>query len=132
MTDEINVRYAYICKGKILNNEGRTLLEKTMRLNYLLDFYHTLLTPKQREYMELYYLEDYSLVEIANHADVSRQAVYDNIKRTEDILESYEQNIQLYEKFQQRISLLNTLESSIHKEQKEKIYPILEKLKELG
>lgn len=132
MTDEINVRYAYICKGKILNDEGRTLLEKTMRLNYLLDFYHTLLTPKQREYMEMYYLEDYSLVEIANHADVSRQAVYDNIKRTEDILESYEQSIQLYEKFQMRISLLNALEKSIDEEQEEKIHSLIDQLKELG
>jgi len=132
LTDEINVRYAYICKGKILNDEGRTLLEKTMRLNYLLDFYHTLLTPKQREYMEMYYLEDYSLVEIANHADVSRQAVYDNIKRTEDILESYEQSIQLYEKFQMRISLLNTLEKSIDEEQEEKIHSLIDQLKELG
>src|SRR5699024_4506066 len=132
LTDEINVRYAYICKGKILNDEGRTLLEKTMRLNYLLDFYHTLLTPKQREYMEMYYLEDYSLVEIANHADVSRQAVYDNIKRTEDILESYEQSIQLYEKFQMRISLLNALEKSIDEEQEEKIHSLIDQLKELG
>lgn len=132
MTDEINVRYAYICKGKILNNEGRTLLEKTMRLNYLLDFYHTLLTPKQREYMEMYYLEDYSLVEIANHANVSRQAVYDNIKRTEDILESYEQSILLYEKFQKRIFLLNQLENSIEEEQKDKIHSLIEQLKELG
>ncbi|HLR14865.1 MAG TPA: putative DNA-binding protein [Bacillota bacterium] len=108
------------------------MLEKTMRLNYLLDFYHTLLTPKQREYMEMYYLEDYSLVEIANHADVSRQAVYDNIKRTEDILESYEQSIQLYEKFQMRISLLNALEKSIDEEQEEKIHSLIDQLKELG
>ncbi|MDF2608047.1 MAG: putative helix-turn-helix protein YlxM / p13 like [Bacillales bacterium] len=29
------------------------MLEKTMRLNYLLDFYQSLLTPKQLSYMEL-------------------------------------------------------------------------------
>lgn len=132
MTEENNFRYAYICKVKLLNKGGSPLLEKTMRLNYLLDFYHALLTPKQREYMELYYFEDYSLVEIANQANVSRQAVYDNIKRTEVILETYEDKIHLYEKFQVRKSLLEELESTISKEIREKTIPIMERLKELG
>ena len=37
------------------------MLEKTTRMNYLYDFYQSLLTPKQRSYMSLYYLDDYSL-----------------------------------------------------------------------
>ena len=41
-------------------------------------------------YIELYYADDYSLAEIAEEFGVSRQAVYDNIKRTEKILEDYE------------------------------------------
>ena len=41
------------------------MLEKTTRMNYLYDFYQSLLTPKQRNYMYLYYLDDYSLGEIA-------------------------------------------------------------------
>lgn len=68
------------------------MIEKTTRINYLFDFYQTLLTPKQRNYMEMYYLEDYSLGEISELFHVSRQAVYDNIKRTEAMLESYEKN----------------------------------------
>ncbi|RBN37609.1 putative DNA-binding protein, partial [Priestia megaterium] len=67
------------------------MLEKTTRMNYLFDFYQALLTPKQRSYMSLYYLDDYSLGEIAEEFDVSRQAVYDNIKRTEQMLEQYEE-----------------------------------------
>lgn len=58
------------------------MLEKTTRINYLFDFYQQLLTEKQKNYMDLYYLEDYSLGEISETYDVSRQAVYDNIKRT--------------------------------------------------
>ncbi|MGV3240670.1 putative DNA-binding protein, partial [Streptococcus hyovaginalis] len=69
------------------------MLEKTTRMNYLFDFYQSLLTPKQRSYMSLYYLDDYSLGEIAAEYNVSRQAVYDNIKRTEAMLEEYENKL---------------------------------------
>ncbi|BBP89297.1 UPF0122 protein YlxM [Bacillus safensis] len=41
--------------------------------------------------MSLYYLDDFSLGEIADEYEVSRQAVYDNIKRTEAMLEQYEE-----------------------------------------
>lgn len=47
------------------------------------EFYAALLTDKQMNYIELYYADDYSLAEIAEEFGVSRQAVYDNIKRTE-------------------------------------------------
>lgn len=82
------------------------MLEKTTRMNYLYDFYQSLLTPKQRSYMSLYYLDDYSLGEIADEYDVSRQAVYDNIKRTEAMLEEYENKLLLLQKFQERTVLL--------------------------
>ncbi len=78
------------------------LLEKTTRMNFLFDFYQALLTEKQRSYMELYYLDDHSLGEIAESYEISRQAVYDNIRRTEAMLEEYEDKLSLFEKFQQR------------------------------
>ena len=85
------------------------MLEKTMRINYLYDFYQSLLTPKQKSYMSLYYLDDYSLGEIADEYEVSRQAVYDNIKRTEAMLEEYEAKLLLFQKAQERSLLLNKL-----------------------
>ncbi|OXS78523.1 putative DNA-binding protein [Domibacillus enclensis] len=85
------------------------MLEKTMRMNYLYDFYQMLLTDKQRSYMSLYYLDDYSLGEIADEYEVSRQAVYDNIKRTEAMLEEYEAKLGLLKKFQQRQMLIDQL-----------------------
>lgn len=85
------------------------MLEKTMRMNYLYDFYQMLLTDKQRSYMSLYYLDDYSLGEIADEYEVSRQAVYDNIKRTEAMLEEYEAKLGLLKKFQQRQTLIDQL-----------------------
>src|SRR5699024_5790920 len=89
------------------------VLEKTTRLNMLYDFYAPLLTNKQIEYMELYYLEDYSLGEIANVNEVSRQAVYDNIRRTEKVLEMYEEKLLLYDKFLKKQQVVESLRSSI-------------------
>lgn len=108
------------------------MLTKTMRLNYLLDFYHMLLTPKQQTYMGMYYYDDFSLVEIAEETDVSRQAVYDNIKRTETILESYEDKLRLYEKFKQRAALLDTLEELLADDHISKVDDIIRQLRELG
>ena len=96
-------------------------------MNYLFDFYQALLTPKQRNYLELYYLEDYSLGEISELLDVSRQAVYDNIKRTETMLESYEEKLYMYDKFQQRMSLIEQLEDVVKKED----HFIMDKLNQL-
>lgn len=85
------------------------MLEKTTRLTYLFDFYQSLLTPKQKSYMSLYYLDDYSLGEIAEEYSVSRQAVYDNIKRTEAMLEQYEEKLLLFQKFQERQKIMTQL-----------------------
>ena len=70
-------------------------IQKTNEMNTLLIFYGDLLTEKQRVYIELYYAEDFSLGEIAEHFDVSRQAVYDNIRRTEKSLLKYENHLHL-------------------------------------
>ncbi|PGN44180.1 putative DNA-binding protein [Bacillus thuringiensis] len=92
------------------------MLEKTTRMNYLFDFYQSLLTQKQRSYMSLYYLDDLSLGEIAEEFDVSRQAVYDNIKRTEAMLEEYEEKLVLLQKFQERQRLVAKLKQLISEE----------------
>ncbi|MBD8035457.1 MULTISPECIES: putative DNA-binding protein [Solibacillus] len=92
------------------------LLEKTTRMNFLFDFYQALLTDKQRSYMELYYLDDHSLGEIAESYNISRQAVYDNIRRTEAMLEEYEDKLNLFEKFQQRQQVLKQLTDAIQDE----------------
>jgi uncharacterized protein len=77
-------------------------LEKNERINALFAFYQPLLTKKQNDYLQLYYADDYSLGEIATEFAVSRQAVYDNIRRTERILESYEHKLHLYAEFEAR------------------------------
>ncbi|WP_440132145.1 putative DNA-binding protein [Bacillus subtilis] len=85
-------------------------------MNYLYDFYNSLLTPKQQSYMSLYYLDDYSLGEIAEEYGVSRQAVYDNIKRTEAMLEEYEAKLLLLQKFQERSELIKKMKKMLLEE----------------
>ncbi len=87
-----------------------------MRINSLFDFYQSLLTPKQRNYMALYYLDDYSLGEIAEEFQVSRQAVYDNIKRTEQMIEEYEAKLLLFERYIKRQELLEQLRNTVKRE----------------
>lgn len=75
-------------------------IEKITRMAMLYDFYGQLLTKKQQTMMEMFYSDDLSLSEIAQEAGISRQAVYDLLKRTEKILEGYEAKLRLVDKFQ--------------------------------
>nr|AAC44501.1 uncharacterized open reading frame; hypothetical protein displaying similarity to a Bacillus subtilis hypothetical protein (Ylm [Streptococcus mutans] len=84
-------------------------IEKTNRMNALFEFYAALLTDKQMNYIELYYADDYSLAEIAEEFDVSRQAVYDNIKRTEKILEDYEMKLHMYSAYVVRSEIFDAI-----------------------
>lgn len=67
-------------------------------MNLLYDFYGQLLTKKQRAFFDLYYQADLSLGEIASQHDVTRQAVYDILKRSERALESFESKLKLVER----------------------------------
>lgn len=106
------------------------MLDKTMRINYLFDFYQSLLTPKQKNYMGFYYLDDYSLGEIAEQYNVSRQAVYDNIKRTEAMLEEYEEKLGLFAKFQEREQLLSSLRELL-KSEPDNVIAIIDRLENM-
>ena len=85
-------------------------LEKKQRVNLLMDCYCDLLTDKQQDYLTLYYEEDLSLAEIAEDLNVSRNAVYDNLKRAVASLEDYESKLHLLEKHVQRMDLIKRIE----------------------
>lgn len=85
-------------------------IEKIFRINNLLDFYQQLLTTKQQKYMQLYYTDDFSLGEIAEEFNVSRQAVYDTIRRSSQLLEEYEEKLHLLKKYNERQMMINELQ----------------------
>lgn len=68
-------------------------MAKQLKFVMLLDCYGDLLTEHQKNIMELYYCEDLSLAEIGNPLGITRQAVRDIIKRTENILLNYEEKL---------------------------------------
>lgn len=84
-------------------------LEKTLKMNMLFSFYGSLLSPKQAEYMSHYYEDDYTLAEIADNYGVSRQAIYDSIKRAEVALIDYEEKLNLIEEFENRKEALRKI-----------------------
>ncbi|QQD86072.1 putative DNA-binding protein [Jeotgalicoccus sp. ATCC 8456] len=106
-------------------------LERTMRMNYLYDFYQTLLTEKQQKYIELYYLEDFQFSEIAEAMDVTRQAVYDNLKRSRDLLEHYEETLGMYKNFNKRLELYKDLKEALGDDTSAEVKDILNRLENL-
>ncbi len=86
-------------------------LEKKEQLNELFDIYQNLLTDKQMEYFRYYYQEDYSLQEIAELLDVSRNAIFDQLKKVEIHLFSYEEKLKLLEKKQKRLEIMDQLQT---------------------
>ena len=84
-------------------------LEKMVEICLLFEQYKTLLTDKQREIVSLYYEENYSLGEISENLNVSRQGVYDTLKRSEKILRDYEKKLHLVEKIQEQEKLTKTM-----------------------
>ncbi|WP_400163412.1 putative DNA-binding protein [Brevibacillus sp. TJ4] len=91
------------------------MLEKTNQVNLLFDFYAPLLKGKQQEYLELYYLDDLSLGEIAEMHEVSRQAVYDHIKRAEKQLFEYEEKLQLAHRHEKRLGVLKQMDELVRR-----------------
>lgn len=78
-------------------------LKKISYYNSLFDYYQSLLTDRQRSYFIMYYENDLSLKEIADHFEISRNAVYDLLNSTIKKLDEYEEKLKLYSKSQKRV-----------------------------
>lgn len=66
---------------------------KDFKNSILLDYYGGLLTEKQSDMLNLYYNQDLSLSEIAENEGISRQGVYDAVKRAEEQLAFFEEKL---------------------------------------
>ncbi|RYD02755.1 hypothetical protein N752_23530 [Desulforamulus aquiferis] len=84
-------------------------MKEIHKINLLYDFYGSLLTERQQKFIELYYSDDLSLGEIAEQFEVTRQAVHDTLKRSEQTLENYEKKLGLVTKFNKEYNSLEEL-----------------------
>lgn len=87
----------------------------------LYDYYGELLTNKARSYFEDYYFNDLSFSEIAENENVSKNAVFKNIKNTVLKLEHYESILKLIEKNKVINDIIKELDDNIKNRIKELI-----------
>ncbi|MFC4305922.1 YlxM family DNA-binding protein [Cohnella boryungensis] len=92
---------------------GENALEKTNRINVLFDFYGPLLTDKQQTFLKCYFQDDYTLGEIAADFQISRQAVYEHLKRAGQVLEDYEAKLGLADRHSRLQAGIDLLEAQI-------------------
>lgn len=97
-------------------------MDKRIYLNNLYDYYKDLFTEKQQEYFEDYYYNNFSLAEIAENNDVSRNAVHNQLKTVEQKLVEFEQKLGLYEKKDTIISLIS---KEVSKDTLDKVIDVL-------
>ncbi|MCL2351799.1 MAG: hypothetical protein FWC55_04615 [Firmicutes bacterium] len=79
------------------------------------DFYNALLTRRQSEIYELYYLQNLSLSEIAREYGVTPQAVRDILARTRKNLRRYEDALGVVRRHEQLGELRRRLEAFIER-----------------
>ena len=79
----------------------------------LFDFYGELLTDKQKEYFDLHYNEDLSLAEIAESEGITRQGVWDIIRRAEASLRRFESRTGLVARFAEQRRLVGRMEDEL-------------------
>lgn len=91
------------------NNQQLEKLDEIVQLSILYDFYGELLNSHKRQIFEDYVLNDLSLSEIAANAGISRQGVYDIVKRCSHELKGYEDKLFLVQKFKTIKEKLNNI-----------------------
>ena len=96
----------FCCQGNMLDRQGMTFynhslclfggvtlndqIEQRVTLSRLFDIYEPVLTEKQREAFRLHVLEDWTLSEVAERLEVSRQGAHDLVHRTRERLAEME------------------------------------------
>lgn len=81
-------------------------MENNIYISSLYDVYGELLTEIQKKYFEDYYFNNYSLSEISENYNVTRNAVHKSIKEAEKNLNNFEEKLEYANKIK-RIKELN-------------------------
>lgn len=110
-------------------------VEEIVEQTLLYDFYSELLTASQRKIYEEVFFDDLSLSEVANEENITRQGVYDMIKRTQKALINYEKKLGLVARYKKQKDILSEVEKSVKKikdsDAKKAISELLKELKSI-
>lgn len=83
-----------------------------LEMTLLFDYYGGMLTEKQQACFDMRYNQDLSLGEIAESLGVSRQAVNDNLTRTESLLRRIEENIGCVRRYMKNRDAVHQIEDA--------------------
>lgn len=103
-------------------------MQKDLNVCDLLEVYGMLLTERQQESLRLYYEEDLSLAEIAEHQKISRQGVMEAVRAGSRQLYHYEEHLGLLKKKEEMAGYVEQMEAL--EESNEELMQIVQKLKE--
>lgn len=95
-------------------------MEEKVEISILLNLYGNLLTETQRSYMDLYYNQDYSLSEIGDNENITRQAVRTILVKSKKKLYEYEQKLKFMQKENNIKKLLEKIKNTKSEEEKQK------------
>ena len=95
-------------------------MDEKIEISILLNLYGNLLTETQRNYMDLYYNQDYSLSEIGDNENITRQAVRTILVKSKNKLYEYEQKLKFMQKENNIKKLIEKIQISKNEEEKQK------------
>lgn len=95
-------------------------MDESIEIAMLLDFYGQLLTARQYEILDLHYNSDFSLGEIAGQLNISRQGVYDGVKKGKEALHQLEKKLGLVNRFSKHEQTLRRVLENLQSIQLEK------------
>ena len=110
-----------------MDKDLETLLNMNRAVN-LYDIYATLLPKRSKEVLNYYFNEDWSIIEIADLLDISRQAVYDSLKSGINKLEKLEAQLSIYAQGQDKQDKLKELSSLIRNNRLEEARALIDEM----
>lgn len=96
-------------------------MDKYIYLSALYDYYGKLLTEKQQNYFIDYYFNNLSLKEISENQNISRNAVFKQLKNIEEKLNFYESKLKLYKKNEKLTKIIGQINDEKIKKQLENL-----------
>ncbi len=102
-------------------------MEKFVRQSLLYDFYGELLTETQKSIYEDIVMNDLSYSELAREYGISRQGIFDMMKRCDKKLEGYEKKLRLVEKFENAREKVADIQKQIQGLRDRNENPVLDK-----